>query len=99
VVLPLAKEDGGTVELPVTFDVGLAASTARYEDVGRFKVPQLRGVKNNAPYFHDNSAMTLAEVVDYFDSPQYNNSKDGKRFPIHLNNGEKADLLAFLDIL
>ncbi len=99
IVLPLAKGDGSTVELPVTFDIGLAASTARYEDVGRFKVPQLRRVKHNAPYFHDNSAMTLKEVVDYFASPQYNHSKDGKRYPIHLNEHQKKDLIEFLEIL
>ncbi len=29
----------------------------------------------------------------------YNRSKDGSKFPIHLNAHERADLLAFLDIL
>jgi cytochrome c peroxidase len=99
VVLPLAKGDGTLVNLPVTFDVGLAATTGRYEDVGRFKVPQLRDVKNNAPYFHDNSAMTLEEVVEYFDSAAYNNSRDGKRYPIHMNWKQKKDLVEFLKIL
>lgn len=99
VVLPLAREDGSTVNLPITFDIGLAATTSRFEDVGRFKVPQLRGVRLNAPYFHDNSAVTLEEVVDYFNSNAYNQSKDGSRFPIHLNNQERSDLLAFLNVL
>jgi len=83
----------------VTFDLGLGAITGRTEDVGRFKVPQLRGVKHNAPYFHDNSAFSLAEVVDYFNSDAYNRSKDGRKFPIHLDAHQRADLLAFLDIL
>ena len=99
VVLPLAKTDGTTVNLPVTFDVGLAASTARFEDVGRFKVPQLRNVRLNAPYFHDNSAMTLEGVIEYFDSPAYNQSRDGRRYPIHLSHSQKKDLLEFLKIL
>lgn len=99
VVIPLVKEDGTIVQHTVTFDIGLAATTGRFEDIGRFKVPQLRGVKNLAPYFHDNSAATLADVVDHFNSPQYNNSRDGKKYPIHLTPQERADLLAFLDIL
>ncbi len=99
VVLPLARDDGSTASLPVTFDVGLAATTARYDDVGRFKVPQLRDVKHNAPYFHDNSAATLEDVVDYFNSDQYNHSKDGRRYPIHLSQQQRADLLAFLNVL
>jgi hypothetical protein len=99
VVIPLANEDGSTTMLTVTFDLGLGAITGRTEDVGRFKVPQLRGVKHNAPYFHDNSAFSLEEVVDYFNSDAYNRSKDGSKFPIHLSAHQRADLLAFLDIL
>jgi hypothetical protein len=99
IVIPLANEDGSTSLLTVTMDLGLGAITGRTEDVGRFKVPQLRGVKNNGPYFHDNSAFTLEEVVDYFNGDFYNSSKDGRRFPIHLDADERADLLAFLQIL
>jgi hypothetical protein len=99
VVLPLVENDGTTVSHTVNFDIGLAAVTARVDDIGRFKVPQLRGVKDNAPYFHDNSALTLEEVVDYFNSSYYNNSKDGSKFPIHLNANERADLIEFLLIL
>jgi hypothetical protein len=99
IVLPLANEDGSTTMLTVTLDLGLGAITARMEDVGRFKVPQLRGVKHNAPYFHDNSALSLEEVVDYFNSDYYNRSKDGSKFPIHLDAHQRADLLAFLEIL
>lgn len=99
IVIPLVKNDGTVVQHTVTFDIGLAATTARWEDIGRFKVPQLRGVADNGPYFHNNSAATLEEVVDYFNSDAYNDSKDGKRFPIHLNSTERANLLAFLRIL
>jgi cytochrome c peroxidase len=31
-----------------------------------FKTPQLHGVKHTAPYFHDNSATTLAEVLEQY---------------------------------
>ncbi len=99
IVVPLANEDGTINMHTVTFDIGLAMVTARTEDIGRFKVPQLRGVKNNGPYFHDNSVATLAGVIDYFNSDAYNNSKDGKLYPIHLNANKRADLLAFLNAL
>jgi len=99
IVIPLVREDGIIKNVTVTFDIGLAATTGRWEDIGRFKVPQLRGVKANAPYFHDNSAATLEEVVDYFNSDAYNKSKDGKNFPVHLDASKRADLLEFLEIL
>lgn len=99
IVLPLVKANGTVVQHTVTFDIGLAATTARYEDIGRFKVPQLRGLVNNGPYFHDNSMATIEDVVDYFDSPAYNQSRDGKLYPVHLNAQQKADLVAFLQIL
>jgi cytochrome c peroxidase len=99
IVLPLANEDGTTNNLTITFDIGLAAVTARSEDIGRFKVPQLRGVVNAGPYFHDNSADTLEQVVDYFNSAAYAASKDGRKFPVHLNAHERADLLEFLKVL
>jgi cytochrome c peroxidase len=99
IVLPLVAEDGTTVNLTVVDDVGLAAATGRYEDLHRFKVPQLRRVAELGPYFHDNSAATLEEVVDYFNGPDYNASPDGREHPIHLNPDQRAALLAFLRIL
>lgn len=99
VVLPLAKMDGSTVSHAVVIDPGTASATGRYEDLFRFKVPQLRRVKDLGPYFHDNSASTLEEVLDHFESHLYKNSGDGRSYPIHLTGAERADLLAFLRIL
>jgi hypothetical protein len=99
IVVPLVNEDGSVTNMTVTKDFGLAITTGRTLDAGRFKVPQLRNVKANAPYFHDNSAASLGEVVDYFNSDAYNNSQDGSQFPIHMNANQRADLLEFLNIL
>jgi hypothetical protein len=99
IILPVAREDGSTKMLKVTTDPGLGLITTRAADVGRFKVPQLRALVNNAPYFHDNSAATLTEVIDYFNSDAYNCSADGSNYPIHLDADQRADLLAFLKIL
>jgi cytochrome c peroxidase len=36
------------------------------DDWNKFDVPGLRGIRNTAPYFHNNSAATLEEVVDHY---------------------------------
>src|SRR5262249_46134246 len=99
IVVPLARMDGTQIDVPVVDDIGAAAATGRYEDLHRFKVPQLRRISQLGPYFHDNSAATLEEVVDYFNSDDYNGSKDGALNPIHMNAEERQNLLAFLNIL
>ncbi|HEY5949999.1 MAG TPA: hypothetical protein VIV40_31105, partial [Kofleriaceae bacterium] len=99
VVIQLANEDGSINMYTIAIDIGLAAVTARTEDIGRFKVPQLRKIKDLGPYFHDNSADTLEQVVDYFNGPSYNSSADGSRFPIHMTAQERSDLLEFLRVL
>ena len=99
VVLPLVKVDGTVVSHTVTIDPGAAAATGRYEDLFRFKVPQLRRINKLGPYFHDNSAATLEEVLDHFQSSWYRNSADGKKYPIDLDTEKRAAVLAFLRAL
>lgn len=70
----------------LTNDPGLAMITGLCEDIGRFTVPQLRGLAARAPYFSDGSAATLLDVVTF-----YNN-----RFQIQLSNQDVEDLVAFL---
>jgi cytochrome c peroxidase len=36
------------------------------DDWNKFDVPSLRGISKTAPYFHNNSAITLEEVVDHY---------------------------------
>ena len=36
------------------------------DDWDKFDVPGLRGIRKTAPYFHNNSADTLEEVVDHY---------------------------------
>jgi cytochrome c peroxidase len=67
-------------------DPGLALITGRCADIGRFTVPQLRGLAARAPYFHDGSAQDLNAVVDFYRG----------RFAIGLTDQEQQDLVAFL---
>jgi cytochrome c peroxidase len=65
-----------------------------------FKTPQLRGVRHTAPYFHDNSAKSLLDVMDQY--VFFFTSNLG--FPITdsnilLTDQDIDDIIAFLRIL
>ncbi|HYL91593.1 MAG TPA: hypothetical protein VEW69_00395 [Alphaproteobacteria bacterium] len=72
-----------------TSDPGRAMVTGKWADVGKFKGPILRGLAARAPYFHNGSAATLLDVVNFYDD----------RFNLNLTNQQKADLVAFLRTL
>src|SRR6266511_2640652 len=40
--------------------------TGQIGDLGVFDITQLRGISRTAPYFHNNSAATLEEVLDHY---------------------------------
>jgi len=69
-----------------TTDPGRALVTGRCADIGRFKVPTLRGLAARAPYFHDGSATTLGEVVLFYDD----------LFKMGLRKAQSDALVAFL---
>ncbi|MEM9693904.1 MAG: cytochrome c peroxidase, partial [Myxococcota bacterium] len=46
-----------------TEDPGRGAVTAKTEDVGAFRVPTLRNVRETGPFFHDGRTATLDEAV------------------------------------
>jgi cytochrome c peroxidase len=75
-----------TGEMVQTSDPGRAMTTGKCKDIAKVKVPILRGLAARAPYFHNGSAATLGEVVEFYDG----------RFKIQLTSEEKDDLLAFL---
>jgi cytochrome c peroxidase len=69
---------------------------------GEFRVPSLRNVTQTAPYMHDGSKATLADVVrHYSDIPEERLHQDGEKLlrPLNLTDGEIADLVAFLRTL
>ncbi len=45
---------------------GFVGGAPPFDDWNKFDVPGLRGIRNTAPYFHNNSADTLEEVVDHY---------------------------------
>ena len=45
---------------------GFVGGPAPQDDWNKFDVPGLRGIAGTAPYFHNNSAATLDDVVDHY---------------------------------
>jgi cytochrome c peroxidase len=91
-------------------DTGLREETGTPDDMGRFRVPTLRNVELTAPYMHDGSVATLAEVVEHYThggrrsastptADKHKSSRDGRVRPLSLTNDERADLVAFLTSL
>jgi len=78
-----------TGETVQTTDPGRAMISGKWADIGKFKGPILRGLAARAPYFHNGSAATLEDAVDFYDT----------RFNIGFTDQEKADLVAFLKAL
>ena len=78
-----------THEFKTTTDPGRALISGQWQDVGRLKGPVLRGLSSRAPYFHNGSADSLGDVIDFYN----------KRFNIGFTPREKIDLIAFLSAL
>jgi cytochrome c peroxidase len=89
---------------------GFVGGPAPFDDWEKFDVPGLRGISSTAPYFHNNSAATLEEVVDHyielFKRVQANfvpggpipaiATTDGVNFDRRPTTEERAALIAYL---
>jgi len=72
-----------------TTDLGQALIDGRFDHVGKIKGPILRGLAGRAPYFHNGSAATLMDAVNFYNT----------RFNLNLSEQDKDDLVAFLKTL
>jgi cytochrome c peroxidase len=68
-----------------------------FTSLNSFKIPTLWGVKTTAPYFHDNSAMTLEDVVDHYGDFVFN--KLPPPFTFTLTPQDRTDIVAYLKLL
>jgi cytochrome c peroxidase len=90
----------GTTTVISSPDPGRALITGEsqvfpFDNVNAFKIPSLWGIRHTAPYFHDNSAKTLEEVMVHY-----------ARFfavvsnqQVLLTEQDQADMVAFLKLL
>jgi cytochrome c peroxidase len=72
-----------------TTDLGQALIDGRFDHVGKIKGPILRGLAGRAPFFHNGSAATLLDAVNFYNT----------RFNLNLSEQDKDDLVAFLKTL
>lgn len=87
------KEDGGA-------ELGRIALTYHILDLGAYRTPTLRNVGLTAPYFHDGSAATLADVVRFYNAGGKDNlNREWDLHPLGLTEEEQADLVEFLKSL
>ena len=71
------------------------AGDTTFEHTNAFKISQLRGIRNTAPYFHDNSAKTLEAVAAHY--TRFFDFVTGGF--IQLTPQDEADIVAFLKLL
>jgi cytochrome c peroxidase len=70
-------------------DPGRALISNNCADIGKTKGPILRGLAARAPYFHNGSAATLSDAVEFYE----------QRFNVGFTDQEKQDLANFLATL
>jgi hypothetical protein len=73
----------------ITTDPGKGLVNGKCADLGKMKVPVLRGLASRAPYFHGGNAATLEDVVNFYN----------KRFNIGFTGQEITDLANYLNSL
>jgi cytochrome c peroxidase len=80
---------------------GVLDGETTFENTDAFKIPQLRGIRNTAPYFHDNSAKTLEDVAAHY--TRFFRFVTGECCGLDpfivLTPQDEADIVAFLKLL
>lgn len=67
-------------------ETGMDPTYANRATTGRYRTTPLRGLWQHAPYFHDGSAATLADVVEHYDAV----------LGLGLTAAQRADLVQYL---
>jgi mono/diheme cytochrome c family protein len=70
-------------------ETGMDPAYAQRSATGKYRTTPLRALWQHAPYFHDGSAGTLADVVDHYDTT----------LRLRLSDQQKADLVEYLKSL
>ncbi|MBC8269393.1 MAG: photosynthetic protein synthase I [Rhodospirillaceae bacterium] len=83
-------------------DVGADVRSHKVDgtDVGKFMTPTLRELKYTAPYMHNGTIKTLADVVAFYNNGGGNDAnKDKAMKPLGMSVADQADLVAYLESL
>jgi len=101
---PLASTNTGTPR-PSGRDRGRFVTSGNREDLFAFRTVSLRQVAKTPPYMHDGALSTLEEVIEFYDRGGGDEESidperiDSNLFSLGLTDGEKDDLLHFLEAL
>ena len=93
----------GTTTLVSSPDPGRALITGKrtLDHLNAFKIPTLWGVSRTAPYFHDNSAATLEDLMRHykkFFALVTDPARDGDP-AVELTDEDLKDIIAFMKLL
>ncbi|MDQ3012593.1 MAG: cytochrome-c peroxidase, partial [Acidobacteriota bacterium] len=89
----LAQQNGG-------HELGRILVSYQVFDIGAYRTPSLRNVALTAPYFHNGSARTLADVIRFYnEGGKANLNREWELAALSLTEGEQHDLVAFLESL
>jgi cytochrome c peroxidase len=81
-------------------DLGRYLVTKDEKDKGTFRTPSLRNVAQRDPYMHNGVFQSLEEIIDFYNRGGGTVARKSPLLqPLELSNGEKRDLLAFLQAL
>src|SRR5450432_1978337 len=90
----ICNSDPGRALITGTIDGDPAANGYPFfTSLNAFKIPTLWNVKNTAPYFYDNSARTLDDVVNFYIQFVF------PPFGLHLTPEDGQDIVAYLKLL
>jgi cytochrome c peroxidase len=90
----------GGVPAPARNDFGLEEVTGEMADRFRYRTPSLRNVALSAPYMHDGSLASLADVVAFYNTGAgADPDRDSGLQPLGLTPIEQQALIAFLHSL
>jgi hypothetical protein len=81
--------NNATGETVIVDDPGEGLITGKWADLGKFKVPTLRGAAARMPLFHDGTGTTMSDVIQSYD----------QRFTIGFTTQDRIDLANFLSAL
>jgi cytochrome c peroxidase len=88
----------GQIGRPRDTDLGRFEVTSDPKDKWRYRTPTLRNISLTAPYMHDGSMRTLADVVDFYNrGGATHEAIDPLIRPIGLDDTEMDSLIAFLE--
>jgi len=69
-----------------TTDPGKGLRTGRWNDINKFKVPNLRGLGNRPPFFHNGAAKSLTDIVNFYN----------QKFKMNMTSEEIRKVVVFL---